>query len=59
MPKVRRYALYRIPTIEEIREIFDASDLRGKTLTLVLLSSGIREGAIEMLKVGGLQYDKK
>ena len=49
---VRRYALDRIPTIEEIREIFDASDLRGKALTLVLLSSGIREGAIEMLRVG-------
>jgi hypothetical protein len=27
LPKVRRYALDRIPTIEEMREIFDTSDL--------------------------------
>lgn len=52
LPKVGRYALDRIPTIDEIREIFNASDLRGKALTLVLLSSGVREGAIEMLTVG-------
>ena len=51
LPKVRR-ALDRIPTIDEIKEMIDSSDLRGKTLTLVLLSSGIREGAIEMLRVG-------
>lgn len=51
LPKVRRYVLDRIPTIEEIGEILDASDL-GKALTLVLLSSGIREGAIERLRVG-------
>jgi integrase len=52
LPKVRRYALDRIPTTEEISEILDASDIRGKALTLVLVSSGIREGAIETLHVG-------
>jgi integrase len=52
LPKVRRYALDRIPTIDEIKEMIDSSDLRGKALTLVLLSSGIREGAIERLRVG-------
>ena len=51
LPKVRRYALDRIPTIEEIREIVEATD-REKALTLVFVSSGIREGAIEQLKVG-------
>ena len=50
--KARRYALDRIPTPEEIREILDASDIRGKALTLLLVSSGIREGAIETLHVG-------
>jgi len=40
LPKVRRYALDRIPTTEEIRAILDASDTRSKALTLVLLSSG-------------------
>jgi integrase len=52
LPKVRRYALDRIPTIEEIHEIVEAADIREKALTLVFVSSGIREGAIEQLKVG-------
>ena len=30
LPRARRYALDRVPTIEEIREIVDAADLRGK-----------------------------
>ncbi|CAN5280914.1 hypothetical protein BH18THE2_BH18THE2_26490 [soil metagenome] len=47
LPSARRYALDRIPTIEEIREIIDAADLRGKALTLLFVSSGVREGAIE------------
>ena len=52
LPKARRYALDRIPTPEEIKEILDASDIRGKALTLLLVSSGIREGAVETLHVG-------
>jgi len=41
-----------MPTPEEIREILDVSDIRGKPLTLLLVSSGIREGAVETLHVG-------
>jgi hypothetical protein len=52
MPRMRRYALDRSPTIEEIRAIVDAADVRGKALTLTFVSSGMREGAIETLKVG-------
>jgi integrase len=52
LPKARRYALDRVPTPEEIREILDVSDIRGKPLTLLLVYSGVREGAIEMLHVG-------
>jgi integrase len=52
LPKVRRYALDRVPTVDEIQNIVEAADLRGKTLTLVFVSSGIREGAIAQLKVG-------
>jgi integrase len=59
LPKVRRYALDRIPTTEEIRAILDVSDIRSKALTLVLLSSGIREGAIEMLRIGDYVPIKK
>jgi integrase len=51
LPKVRSYALDRIPTIDEIQNIVEAADIRGKALTLIFISSGIREGAIEQLKV--------
>jgi integrase len=34
------------------RQGVDAADIRGKALTLVLVSSGIREGALETLQVG-------
>jgi hypothetical protein len=52
LPRARKYALDRIPTIEEIREIVESADIREKALTLVFVSSGIREGAIEHLKAG-------
>jgi integrase len=51
LPKARRYALDRIPTTGEIQNIVEVADIRGKALTLVFTSSGIREGAIEQLKV--------
>ena len=47
LPRSRRYAVDRIPTLEEIREILDAADMRGKALTFLFLSSGVREGTIE------------
>jgi hypothetical protein len=40
-----------VPTLVELREILDAADNRGKALTLVLASSGIREGAVPSLRV--------
>jgi integrase len=52
LPKARRYALDRVPTIDEIQNVVEAADIRGKPLTLVFTSSGIREGAIEKLTVG-------
>ncbi|MFZ0513661.1 MAG: hypothetical protein WAM14_18790, partial [Candidatus Nitrosopolaris sp.] len=52
LPKARRYALDRVPTINEIENILEAADIRGKALTLIFISSGIREGAVEQLKVG-------
>lgn len=51
LPTIRRYALDRVPTLEELREILDAADVRGKALTLVLVSSGLREGAVPSLRV--------
>jgi integrase len=51
LPPARGYALDRIPTMDEIREIVDAADARGKALTLMLLTSGLREGAIKSLRI--------
>jgi integrase len=59
LPRARRYALDRIPTVEEIHEIIEASDIREKALTLVFVSSGIREGAIEHLKVNDYTQIKR
>jgi hypothetical protein len=44
--------LKKISTISTIHEIVEAADIREKALTLVFVSSGIREGSIEQLKVG-------
>jgi integrase len=55
LPSARRFALDRIQTMVELHKIVEHSDVRGKALTLVLCSSGIREGAIETLRVRNLQ----
>lgn len=49
--KARKYALDRVSTINEIQNIVEAADIRGKALTLVFISGGMRRGAIEQLKV--------
>lgn len=51
LPRSRRHAGDRIPTLDEIREILNSADVRGKALTLLLLSSGVREGAIEYFQI--------
>lgn len=55
LPSVKRYADDRIPTLKELREIVTGADFRGKALILTLVSSGIREGAIPVLKVGDVK----
>jgi len=55
LPSARRFALDRIQSIDEIHKIIEHSDVRGRALTLVLCSSGIREGAIEYLTVRNLK----
>lgn len=47
----RDYALNRIPTLDEQKEIYDGADIRGKALTLTLLTSGIKEGSIQSLTI--------
>jgi integrase len=50
LPKVRRYANDRAPTITEIQKICEYPDRRIKTIVYIMASSGIRLGAWEDLK---------
>lgn len=50
LPKVRRYAIDRSPTLEEIRKICEYPDRRIKPIIYVMSSSGIRLGAWDYLK---------
>jgi integrase len=50
LPKGRRYADDRAPTIEEIRKIMEYPDRRIKGIVLTMTSSGIRLGAWDYLK---------
>ncbi len=50
LPKARRYADDRAPTIEEVRKIIEYPDRRIKAIVLTMVSSGIRLGAWDYLK---------
>jgi len=50
LPKARKYADDRAPTIEEIRKIIEYPDRRIKAIVLTMLSSGIRLGAWDYLQ---------
>jgi hypothetical protein len=50
LPKARRYADDRAPTIVEIRKIIEYPDRRIKAIVLTMVSSGIRLGAWDYLR---------
>jgi len=50
LPKARRYADDRAPTLEEIRSITEYPDKRIKAIVCTMVSSGIRLGAWNYLK---------
>lgn len=50
LPKARRYADDRAPTLEEIRAIIEYPDRRIRPLVLVMASAGFRVGAWDYLK---------
>ena len=45
LPKERKYAEDRAPTIEEIQKLIEYPDRRIKAIILIMVSSGIRLGA--------------
>lgn len=51
MPRQRKYAADRAPTMDEVKMLLQDADLRLKAIILVLVSSGIRIGAWESLRV--------
>ncbi|MBA3978024.1 MAG: hypothetical protein H0X50_07535, partial [Nitrosopumilus sp.] len=50
MPSPKRAAQDRAPTIDEIHQILEFTDIRIKPVVLIMISSGIRLGAWEYLK---------
>lgn len=50
LPRERRYADDRAPTIDEIRRLTEYPDRRIKSIILTMISSGMRLGAWDDLK---------
>ncbi len=59
LPKIRRFADDRAPTLEEIRSIWDYPDRRIKGIVSTMASSGIRLGAWDYLRWGHVKPVKK
>ena len=54
MPKVRKTARDRAPTLDEIRQMMQVADTRIRCIILICTSSGIRVGALEEMRWGDL-----
>ena len=59
LPKGKKYADDRIPTIEEIKKVVEYPDRRIKSLVYTMGSSGIRIGAWDYLQWGNIRPIKK
>jgi integrase len=55
LPKARKAVEDRPYTIHEISRLLEKVDQRGKVIILLMASSGIREGAIHLLKIAHLE----
>lgn len=59
IPKGRRYADDRVPTMEEIRKVVQYPDRRIKAIVYTMVSSGIRIGAWDYLQWGHIRSLEK
>lgn len=59
LPRGRRYADDRIPTMEELRKLLEYPDRRIKAIVYTMASSGIRLGAWDYLRWGDLRPIEK
>ena len=59
LPRGRRYADDRAPTLEEIRKLCEYPDRRIKLLVYTMVSSGIRVGAWDYLHWGNIRPIEK
>jgi hypothetical protein len=59
LPKIRRFADDRAPTIEEIRRIAEYPDRRIKAVVYTMASSGIRLGAWDYIRWGHIRPIKR
>lgn len=55
MPKARKFAVDRAPTMEEIRALLSNSDVRLQAILLTMVSSGIRIGSWDELDWGHIE----
>ena len=55
LPKGKRYADDRAPTLEEIRRLCNYPDRRIKSIVYTMVSSGIRVGAWDYLRWGNIR----
>lgn len=51
LPSFRRYALDRAPALEELRRLIRYPDMRVEVVVLVMVSSAVRVGAWDYLKI--------
>jgi hypothetical protein len=60
LPRARKFALDRAPTVEEIRRLCEYVDRRIRPIVYLMASSGVRVGAFDTLQWGHIRpiYDK-